>query len=325
MMRRREFIGALGGAAAWSVVGQAQQSATPVVGVLHSQAPGPYGPMVEGFRRGLKEAGYTEGQNVLVEYRWARNQLDRLPELAADLVRRQVAAIVVSGSTGPAIAAKAATSTIPIVLAFGADPVESGLVASLSRSGNNITGFSFFSGIGAPKRLQLLHEMVPHAGIVGYLAGSQSTSGQTSEVVAAAHSLGCELIVLSAHTEGDFERAFTTLLERGGSALVVAADPLLTGNRDKLIELAARRKIPAIYTLREYAEDGGLMSYGASQVDTWRKAGGYVARILNGAKPSDLPIQLPTKYDLVINLKAAKALGLTIPETLLATADEVIQ
>jgi putative tryptophan/tyrosine transport system substrate-binding protein len=326
-MRRREFIVGLGGAVAWPVVAHAQQPPMPVIGVLHSQAPDLYTPMLAGFRQGLKEAGYVEGQNVLIEYRWAHGQLDRLPEMAADLVRRQVAAIVVSGSSAPAIAAKAATSTIPIVLAFGGDPVELGLVASLNRPGNNITGFTFFATASETKRLHLLYDMVPQADSVGYLfdPAFPTAAEQTGEMHAAARSLGLQLVVLEARNERDFEEAFATLIERRAGALVVATAPLFTSNRNKVLALAARQKIPAIYTFREYAEDGGLMSYGASQVETWRQAAVYVGRILKGAKPAELPIQLPTKFELVINLKTAKLLGLEVPAKILALADVVIE
>jgi putative tryptophan/tyrosine transport system substrate-binding protein len=324
-MRRREFIAGLG-AATWPVVAWAQKKAIPVIGVLHPQSPGPYEPMLSALRQGLMEAGFVEGRNILIEQRWAHGQLGRLPELAAELVRLQVAAIVVSGGAPPALAAKAATSTIPIVLAFGSDPVQLGLVASLNRPGNNITGFSFISTNTAPKRLQLLHDAIPRAGTIGAFFDPQArATGEAREMAALARSHGWEFVLLETRSVTDFENAFATLIERRAGGLVIISAPLFTNDRDKLLALAARHRMPAMYYLREYVQDGGLMSYGASEMETWRQAASYVGRILKGAKPSDLPFQLPTKFEFIINLKTAKTLGLTIPQTLLATADQVIE
>jgi putative tryptophan/tyrosine transport system substrate-binding protein len=282
--------------------------------------------MLSALRQGLMEAGFVEGRNILIEQRWAHGQLDRLPELAAELVRLQVAAIVVSGGAPPALAAKAATSTIPIVLAFGSDPVQLGLVASLNRPGNNITGFSFISTNSAPKRLQLLHHAIPRAGTIGAFFDPQArATGEAREMAALARSHGWEFVLLETRSVTDFENAFATLIERRAGGLVIISAPLFTNDRDKLLALAARHRMPAMYYLREYVQDGGLMSYGASEVETWQQAASYVGRILKGAKPSDLPFQLPTKFEFIINLKTAKTLGLTIPQTLLATADQVIE
>jgi putative ABC transport system substrate-binding protein len=325
-MRRRDFIAGVGGAAAWPLAAQAQNAAMPVIGVLHPQSPGPYEPMLSALRQGLMEAGFVEGRNILIEQRWAHGQLDRLPELAAEQVRLLVAAIVVSGGAPPALAAKAATSTIPIVLAFGSDPVQLGLVASLNRPGNNITGFSFISTNSAPKRLQLLHDAIPRAGTIGAFFDPQArATGEAREMAALARSHGWEFVLLETRSVTDFENAFATLIERRAGGLVIISAPLFTNDRDKLLALAARHRMPAMYYLREYVQDGGLMSYGASEVETWQQAASYVGRILKGAKPSDLPFQLPTKFEFIINLKTAKTLGLTIPQTLLATADQVIE
>jgi putative tryptophan/tyrosine transport system substrate-binding protein len=325
-MRRRDFIAGIGGAAAWPLAAQAQNAAMPVIGVLHPQSPGPYEPMLSALRQGLMEAGFVEGRNILIEQRWAHGQLGRLPELAAELVRLQVAAIVVSGGAPPALAARAATSTIPIVLAFGSDPVQLGLVASLNRPGNNITGFSFISTNTAPKRLQLLHDAIPRAGTIGAFFDPQArATGEAREMAALARSHGWEFVLLETRSVTDFENAFATLIERRAGGLVIISAPLFTNDRDKLLALAARHRMPAMYYLREYVQDGGLMSYGASEVETWQQAASYVGRILKGAKPSDLPFQLPTKFEFIINLKTAKTLGLTIPQTLLATADQVIE
>jgi putative tryptophan/tyrosine transport system substrate-binding protein len=325
-MRRRDFIAGIGGAAAWPLAARAQNAAIPVIGVLHPQSPGPYEPMLSALRQGLIEAGFVEGRNILIEQRWAHGQVDRLPELAAELVRLQVAAIVVSGGAPPALAAKAATSTIPIVLAFGSDPVQLGLVASLNRPGNNITGFSFISTNSAPKRLQLLHDAIPRARTIGAFFDPQAQkTGEAHEMAALAGSHGWEFVLLETRSATDFENAFATLIERRAGGLVIISAPLFTNDRDKLLALAARHRMPAMYYLREYVQEGGLMSYGASVVETWRQAASYVGRILKGAKPSDLPFQLPTKFEFIINLATAKTLGLTIPQTLLATADQVIE
>jgi putative ABC transport system substrate-binding protein len=333
-MKRRELITLLGGAAAVPsilrpLVAQAQQKAMPVVGFLHSQSPDRYAHVVAGFRRGLKAAGYVEGENVAVEYRWASNQLDRLPDLAADLVRRKVAVIVVAGGTEPAIVAKRATSTIPIVLAFGADPVKLGLVASLSRPGGNVTGATFVTSELGSKRFALLRELIPDAKIFAFLSDPRTVAPirqeMTAEIVAAARVLGKELILVEARDSGELEAAFATMVRQQAGALIVNPDPLFTANRDRLLALAARHQMPTIYHLREFAADGGLMSYGASMSDAFRLGGSYVGQILKGAKPADLPVQQPTRFELVINLATARSLGLTVPITLLVTADEVIE
>ncbi len=326
-MTRREFIALLGGAAAaWPMVVRAQQPAMPVVGFLHSQSPDRFARVLAGFRQGLKESGYIEGENVAVEYRWANNQLDRLPDLVADLVRRKVAVIVAAGGTEPPIVAKQATSTIPIVLAFGGDPVKLGLVASLNRPGGNATGATFVTSELGPKRFGLLRELIPDATVFAFLSDPRVVdTHRMAEIAAAARGQGKELIFVEARDSREFEAAFATMLRRQTDALIVAPDPLFTGNRDQLLALAARHKMPAIYHLREFAVDGGLMSYGASIFDAVRLGGSYVGQILKGAKPADLPVQQSTRFEFAINLKTAKALGLTVPNTLLVSADEVIE
>jgi putative ABC transport system substrate-binding protein len=329
-MRRRDFIALLGGAAAaWPLVARAQQAAMPVVGFLDLFSPKPNEPSIVGFRKGLAEAGYIEGRNVAIEFRGANAQPMRLRELAADLVSRQVAVIVAAGGGDAGVlAAKAATSTIPIVFEIGTDPVKSGLVASLNRPGGNITGVTSLTHELAGKRFDLLRELVPQAMAVAYLSGGpgyQSYEEQKSEMLAAANALGRQLVVVEARSGNDFETAFTTLVERGAGALIVGAFPLFVGNRDRLLALAARHKIPAMYTGRPYALAGGLMSYSSNQSDGFRQVGIYTGRILKGEKPADLPVQQPTKFELIINLKTARALGLTVPRSLLVAADEVIE
>jgi putative tryptophan/tyrosine transport system substrate-binding protein len=327
-MRRREFVTLLGSAAAaWPLAARAQQPAIPVVGFLHSQTPDTYADSLAGFRKGLKEGGYVEGQNVAVEYRWGNNQDDQLPALAADLVRHQVAAILTAGGAYTALAAKAATSTIPIVFTMGGDPVKFGLVTSLNRPGGNVTGVSRITYELGAKRLEILRAMVPQATTVGFLVDPRSVQvdGRLDDLPAAARTLGWEVIVLEARSEGDIDSVFASLIQRGGGALVVGFGPLFNRSRDKLVALAARYKIPTISQYREITAAGGLMSYGAGIEDSWRLGGVYIAQILKGAKPADLPVQQSTKFDLVINLKTAKALGLDIPPSLLAIADEVIE
>src|SRR5262245_54206043 len=327
-MRRREFIWLLGGAAAaWPLAARGQQSATPVVGFMHAGVATAHTHAVDALRQGLKQSGYVEGQNLAIEYRWANNGIERLPELAADLVRRQVDVIAAAGGAPSALAAKAATSTIPIVLAFGADPVRLGLVASLNRPGGNITGATFTTTGLMPKRLDLVRELVPRAATVAYLADTRSVVGQAmlSETLAAAGMLGRQLAVAQAHSESEFEAAFATFLERRCGALVVGAAVFFDSHRDQLVALAARHKLPAIYQAREYALDGGLMSYGASYQDAFRLAGRYVGQILKGAKPADLPVEQSSRFELVINMKTAKTLGLDVPSTLLIRADELIE
>jgi len=326
-MKRRTFITGLGSAAAWPVVSRAQQATMPVIGYLGSQSAAvDYEIVTFPFLQGLKETGYVEGQNVAVEYRWAENQFDRLPALAADLVRRRVAVILASGTVAT-LAAKAATATIPIVFNTGSDPVATGLVASLNRPGANLSGAANLSAELAPKHLQLLRELIPKAGVFGILAdpafpGIQST---IADLKAAAQTLGLQLIVVNARTDSDLDPAFASFSQQRVDAVLVGNSNLYPRRTEQVAALAARHALPAIYPYREYVLAGGLMSYGSSISYGYHQAGIYAGRILRGEKPADMPVQQITKIDLVINLKAAKALGLTIPETLLATADEVIQ
>jgi putative ABC transport system substrate-binding protein len=325
---RAAAITLLGGAAvAWPLAARAQQSAMPVVGFLHVAFPGPYTQHLIAFRQGLKQSGYVEGQNVAIEYRWAYNEPGRLPELAADLVSRQVALIVAVGGPPSALAAKAATSTIPIVLVFGSDPVRLGLVASLNRPGGNITGVTFLTTELVAKRLELLHELIPQATTVAYLGDLQIVVGQEMlrDTLAAASVTGLQIAVVEARSDRDFESAFATLVERQAGAVIVGPSQLFDSNRDQLLALAARHKMPAIYQARKYVLDGGLMSYGANQVDAFRVGGLYVGQILKGGKPANLPVQQATKIELVINLRTAKALGLELPLSLMIRADELME
>jgi putative ABC transport system substrate-binding protein len=325
-MRRRSFIAGLGGAAAWPLAARAQQPRLPVVGFLHSVSPAPFARMVAGFQIGLREEGYVEGQNVTVAYRWAEGQNDRLPALAADLVTHQVAVIAATGGLLAAKAAKAATSSIPIVFVSGADPVDAGLVASLNRPGGNITGVSpLFSALGS-KRLELLHLLVPKAAAIGVLVNPNYDADlQVREVQTAAAVLGLKLNIVPANTEAEIDKAFRTLAQQGVAALFVANDPYFDSHRDQIIGTAAREAMPAIYYTREYAASGGLISYGSNIPDAYRQAGIYTGKILRGAKPADLPVMQPTKFELVINLTVAKKLGLQVPDKLLALADEIIE
>jgi len=326
-MRRRQFIAGLGSAAAWPVVARAQQPAVPVIGFLSPQsAEGDYKNLSVPFLQGLREIGYFEGQNVAIEYRWADNQYDRLPGLAADLVRRGVAVIVVGGIEA-ALAAKAATTTIPIVFPTNADPVAAGLVASLNRPGGNLTGSATLGVELAPKRLQLLRELIPNAALVGVLTDPAFPPTQSiiTDLQAAARTLALELIVVDARTDSDLETAFATFSQQHVGAVLVGNGAFYGQRVEQLAALAARHALPAIFPFREYALAGGLIGYGSSIRYFYHQAGIFTGRILKGDKPADLPVQQVTKIDLVINLKTAKALGLTIPETLLATADEVIQ
>jgi putative tryptophan/tyrosine transport system substrate-binding protein len=321
-MRRREFIAGLGSAAAWPVVARAQQPAVPVIGYLDAGSPETRRENLAALHRGLSDSGYFEGRNLAVEYRWAEYHNDRLPALAADLVRRQVAVIIGFNST-VASAAQSATKSIPIVFATGADPVDIGLVASLNRPGGNLTGISTLVGAVAYKRLELLHQLVPAASLIAVL--TNPTNLVNTDLQPAARTLGVRLLILKASDPSEFEAAFATLVQEGAGGLVVVGQPLFAGHFDRLVALTARHRVPTIYARHEATAAGGLISYGTDFPDAYRQVGVYAGRILKGEKPADLPVQQATKMQLVINLKTAKALGLTIPETLLATADEVIQ
>ncbi len=326
-MRRREFLRVLGGTMAWPLAARAQQSAMPIIGFLDSGSRGTNANLVAAFSLGLKEAGYVEGESVAIEYRWADGDYDRLPALAADLVRRQVSAIVATGGEPSGRAARAATTTIPIVFDSGISPVELGWVTSLNRPGGNMTGVNQMVDELVTKQMGLLHELTPQAQVVAMLvnANNPKTDSIVRKAQTAAGMLGCSLQVLTAGSEQDFDTAFTTAVEQRTGALFVSPDPFFYRQRDRIIALAARRAIPALYVRREFAAAGGLISYGTSLADTYRQVGLYAGRILNGEKPADLPVVQPTKFELSINLKTAKSLGLTIPPSLLATADEVIE
>jgi len=324
--RRRDFIALLCGAAIdWPHAPRAQQKAMPVIGFLSALSPGPAAPFAAGVRRGLSETGYVEGQNVTIEYRWAEDHYDRLPALAADLVGRKVDVILASGGDTAAFVAKGATSTIPIVFAVGGDPVERGLVASLSRPGGNLTGISVLAAELNPKRVELLSELVPQAGVVALLVNSNSPNAERvmRDVQEAARMKGVQLDILKAGTEAEIDAAFATLVQHHTGALLVAGVPF--SRREQLAALAERYSVPVIYDAREFAEAGGLISYGASRPSAWHQAGIYLGKILNGAKPADLPVYQSTNFELVINLNTAKALGLTVPPSILARADEVIE
>ena len=325
-MNRREFIALLGGTAAWPMAARAQQAAMPVVGFLRDTSLADATHLVAAFRQGLKEAGFIEGQNVLIEYRSAEDQPDRLPALVADLVRRQVALIV--GNTPPALAAKAATTTVPIVFVTGNDPVVNGLVASLSRPGGNTTGVSFLSSASVTKRLELLRQLAPKAAAIAMLVGSNlapDTERELRDVQAAVHASGQELIVVEAASDRDIEGAFATFAQRGAGALFIGSTPIFNSRRERVAALAVRHALPATYSLREFATAGGLMSYGTSITDAYRLAGIYAGRILKGEKQTDLPVMQSTKFEFVINLRTAKALAIEVPPTLHAVADEVIE
>jgi putative tryptophan/tyrosine transport system substrate-binding protein len=326
-MRRREFITLLSGAAAgWPFAARAQQAAMPVVGFLNPASPDGYAPFVAAFRQGLREAGYVEGQNVAIEYRWAEGDYDRLPMLVADLVRRKVTVIAATSSPA-ARAAKAATSTVPIVFTTGDDPIKLGLVASLNRPGGNVTGVTNLLVDLGSKQLGLLREVAPGTTAIAVLTNPNfpGTERQLKDVEAAAQVLGVQLIVLRASTEPEIETAFATMARQSGVALLVGADPFFLERRDHIVALTARHAIPAMYPLREFAVAGGLMSYGTDFADSYRQTGIYTGRIVRGEKPADLPVQRSTKFEFVINFKTAKALGLAVPNSMQLLADEVIE
>jgi len=327
-MKRREFITLIGGAtAAWPLAARAQQAAMPVVGWLGARSPGESESVVDAFRQGLNETGYEEGHNLLVAYRWADGRYDRLPGLAAELVRHQVAVIAATGGDAATLAAKAATSTIPIIFAGGTDPVSAGIVASLTRPDQNVTGVSLLIGLLGAKQVELLHELVPKAALIGALFNPNNPNAErgAKDVQAAAGIIGQKVVILHASSEREIDIAFASLVQQQAGGILIYPDGFFTGRRDQLVELAARHKIPAIYPWRDYALAGGLMSYGTSIREAFRWAGTYVGKVLKGAKPADLPVIQPSKFEVVINLKTARALNLSVPTSLLLRADEVIE
>jgi ABC-type uncharacterized transport system substrate-binding protein len=326
-VNRRDFVTFLGGAVvACPLVARAQQPAMPVVGFLSARSPGESASVEAAFRKGLSEAGYVEGQNAHIAFRWAEGQYDRLPSLASDLVRRQVA-VIAALSSPSALAAKAATSTIPVIFHAGIDPVRAGLVPSLSRPGGNVTGVTFFTAALEPKRLGLLRELISQSDLVAVLLNPNYPDAdvQLKDVQEATREIGQQTLILTARMDIEIDAAFATLAQERAGALIVCADPFFDIRRERIVALATRHRVPAIYHWREYVAAGGLLSYGASVADSYRQVGVYAGRILKGTRPADLPVMRPTKFELVINLKTAKALGLTVPDTLLARADEVIE
>jgi putative ABC transport system substrate-binding protein len=326
-MERRAFIAGLGAAVTWPLVARAQQSAMPVVGYLSSRSPSESAAVAAAFRQGLAEAGFIVGQNVAIEYRWAEGHYDRLPALAAELVHLKVAAILAAGGPPSALAAKEATSTIPVVFSAAGDPVGLGLVASLSRPGGNVTGMSLFNATLVAKRLALLHELIPSAGTVAYLTNPANPSGklEMTAVQEAAKTLGLDLQAMDASTDQEIEAAFARLTEQRIGAVIVAGEPFFDSRRSAIVELAAKNAIPASYSWRENVLLGGLMSYGTTINESYRQSGNYCGRILKGDRPADLPVMQPTKFEMTINLKTARAHGLNVPPALLTAADEVIE
>ena len=327
-MRRREFISLLGGVAvAWPVAARAQQPVLPVIGFLSSTSSKGYTPYLAAFREGLREGGFVEGQNVTIEYRWADDHYERLPELAADLVTRRVALIAAAGGSPAALAAKSATTTIPIVFQIGVDPVKAGLVSSLNQPGGNITGFANLALEVGPKRLELLHRLVPNATNIAVLVNParSNVEAEIKDMQSAANKLGLQLNVLYASTERDFDKVFATSVQLRAGGVVISGDPFFNTRSEELAAMAIHYMVPAIYQFHEFAAAGGLVSYGSSIKNTHREAGIYTARILKGEKPADLPVQEPNKVELIINLKTAKTLGLEIPPSILTSADEVIE
>ena len=328
-MRRREFITLLGGAAATlPLAARAQQPAMPVVGFLNPASAGPWTHLVAAFRSGLQEMGYVEGQNVAIEFRWAEGQFDRLPALAADLVGRQVAVLVAAGGDPAALAAKGATQTIPVIFHIGEDPIALGLVSSFNRPGGNVTGLTLFYIAVTGKRLELLLELVPTAAIIGLLVNPGSPTiaeNEVRSVQSAAAVLGRQVRILSASNEAQIEETFAAAAQQRIAALIMSSDAFFTNRRNQVATLAARYTIPTIYAWREYVTAGGLLSYGNSLTDGYRRVGVYTGRVLKGEKPADMPVMQPTKFELAINLKTARALGLTVPQTLVVAADEVIE
>jgi putative ABC transport system substrate-binding protein len=326
-VKRREFITLVGGAAAWPLAAGAQQPAMPVVGSLHTASPEKYEPQLRAFQLGLKEASYVEGRNVAIEYRWGEGQVERLPALAADLVKRQVAVIAAMGGDTTALAAKAATASIPIIFENGSDPIKSGLVTSLNRPGGNVTGVSLFAGTLDAKRLELIHELVPQVAAIAVLSNPlvAEAEARLTDLKEAARTLGLRLVYLRVRSEHEFDTVFATIADEKAGALFVEGSPFFVSRADHLVALATRHALPAIYAWREFVSAGGLMSYGTNLLNAYRQTGLYTGRILKGEKPADLPVMQPTKFELVINLKTAKALGLAIPDKLLALADEVIE
>src|SRR5436190_3704777 len=323
-MKRREFITVLGGTAAWSLAARAQQSGMPMIGFLHLGSPQPYTTMVAAFLQGLNEAGFVEARNVAIEYRWAENQTDRLPAMAADLVRQGVDVIAPAGGPASVRAAKAATTTIPIVFSLGSDPIKMGFVDSLNRPGGNVTGVTFLANELEAKQLDLLSELVPRVEAIAYFVNPSNPNTATA-VQTAGQVLGRRILVFNASTERDLDIAFAGLDQQRAGALLISPDPLFTSRREQIVSLALRHAMPTMYQHREHVAAGGLISYGVDLKDTYRQHGIYVGRILKGASPADLPVVQPTKFELVINVKTAKALGLEIPSTVLVLADEVIE